>query len=161
MPEAGFDMVRLGIAMYGLKPSADRAWEVELVPAMSLRTRVSMVKDVAAGETVGYGRRFRAGRPSRIATLPLGYADGWTRGLSGRVSVEVRGARAPLVGSVCMDQCMIDVTDVPGVSTGDEVVLFGSAGLPTDEIAEALGTINYEIVCLVGKRVPRVYMAGA
>ena len=161
MPEAGFDMVRLGIAMYGLKPSAGREWEVELEPAMRLRTRVSMVKDIAAGETVGYGRRFSAARPSRIATLPLGYADGWTRALSGRASVLVRGARAPLVGSVCMDQCMIDVTDIPDVAQGDEVLLFGGTELPADEIAEALGTINYEVVCQVGKRVPRVYADGS
>ncbi|OHD15192.1 MAG: alanine racemase [Spirochaetes bacterium GWB1_59_5] len=158
MPEAGFDMVRLGIAMYGLKPSADRAWEVELLPAMSFKTRVSMVKDVSAGESVGYGRRFYAARKSRIATLPLGYADGWPRALSGRVSLLVRGKRAPLVGSVCMDQCMLDVTDVPGVSVGDEVLLYGAPELPADEIAAALGTINYEVVCLVGKRVPRVYL---
>lgn len=160
MPEAGFDMVRLGIAMYGQKPSADRAWEVDLVPAMSLRTRVSMVKDVAAGESVSYGRRFRTGRPSRIATLPLGYADGWPRALSGRASVLVRGARAPLVGSICMDQCMVDVTDIPGVSRGDEVLLFGGADLSADEIAAALGTINYEVTCMVGRRVPRVYLGG-
>ncbi len=158
LPEAGFDMVRLGIAMYGLKPSADREWEVELQPALSLRVRVSMVKDIAMGETVGYGRRFTAGRKSRIATLPLGYADGWPRALSGRVSLLVRGQRAPLVGSVCMDQCMLDVTDVPGVSVGDEVLLYGSPELPADEIAAALGTINYEVACLVGKRVPRVYV---
>ncbi len=158
LPEAGFDMVRLGIAMYGLKPSADREWEVELKPALSLRTRVSMVKDIAAGESVGYGRRFTAARKSRIATLPLGYADGWPRALSGRVSLLVRGKRAPLVGSVCMDQCMLDVTDVPGVLAGDEVLLYGTAELPADEIAAALGTINYEVACLVGRRVPRVYV---
>jgi len=161
MPEAGLDMVRLGIAMYGQKPSADRAWEVELAPAMSLRTRVSMVKDVAAGESVSYGRRFYTSRKSRIATLPLGYADGWPRSLSGRASVLVRGTRAPIVGSVCMDQCMIDVTDIPGVSRGDEVLLFGGAELPADEIAAALGTINYEVTCMVGKRVPRVYLGGS
>jgi alanine racemase len=158
LPEAGFDMVRLGIAMYGLKPSADRAWEVELQSALSLRARVSMVKDIVAGESVGYGRRFTAGRNSRIATLPLGYADGWPRALSGRVSPLVRGQRAPLVGSVCMDQCMLDVTDVHGVSVGDEVLLYGTPELPADEIAAALGTINYEVACLVGKRVPRVYV---
>ncbi len=157
-PEAGFDMVRLGIAMYGLKPSADREWEVELQPALSLWARVSMVKEVAMGETVGYGRRFTAVRKSRIATLPLGYADGWPRALSGRVSPLVRGMRTPLVGSVCMDQCMLDVTDVPGVSVGDEVLLYGTPELPADEIAAALGTINYEVACLVGKRVPRVYV---
>lgn len=160
LPEAGFDMVRLGIAMYGLKPSADRAWEVELQPALSLRARVSMVKDIAAGESVGYGRRFYANRKSRIATLPLGYADGWPRALSGRVSLLVRGRRAPLIASVCMDQCMLDVTDVPGVLVGDEVLLYGTPDLPADEIAAALGTINYEVACLVGKRVPRVYVGG-
>jgi alanine racemase len=157
MPQAGFDMVRLGIAMYGLKPSADREWEVELQPAMSLRTRVSMVKDIAAGESVGYGRRFYAARKSCIATLPLGYADGWPRALSGRISLLVRGQRAPLVGSVCMDQCTLDVTDVPGVSLGDEVLLYGTPELPADEIAAALGTINYEVACMLGRRVPRVY----
>ncbi len=158
MPEAHFDMVRLGIAMYGQKPSADRDWEVRLEPALSLKARVSMVKDVVEGESIGYGRRFIAPRGSRIATLPLGYADGWQRALSGKVSALVGGRRAPLVGSVCMDQCMIDVTDIPGVSRGDEVLLFGGFALPADEIARALGTINYEVTCMIGKRVPRVYL---
>lgn len=160
MPEAHFDMVRLGIAMYGLAPSASRTWEMELEPAMSLWTRISMVKDIAEGETVSYGRRFQATRPTRIATLPLGYADGWPRSLSGRLSVPINGHAAPLVGTVCMDQCMLDVTDVPGVKTGDEIPLFGVAGLSIDAIANALGTINYEVVCMVGKRVPRVYRRG-
>jgi alanine racemase len=157
MPEAHLDMVRLGIAMYGQKPSADRVWEVQLEPALSLKARVSMVKDVSQGESVGYGRRFTARRPSRIATLPLGYADGWPRSLSGKASVLVRGSRAAIVGSICMDQCMIDVTEIPGVERGDEVLLFGGSALPADEIASALGTINYEVTCMIGKRVPRVY----
>ncbi|HUW68693.1 MAG TPA: alanine racemase [bacterium] len=160
MPESHFDMVRLGIAMYGLVPSVARSWNIPLEPAMSLWTRVSMVKDIAEGETVSYGRRFQAMRPTRIATLPLGYADGWPRALSGRISLPVNGHRAPLVGAVCMDQCMIDVTDAPGLKTGDEIPLFGDTGLSIDGIAGALGTINYEVVCMIGKRVPRVYRRG-
>lgn len=161
MPEAHLDMVRLGIAMYGLAPSASRVWELPLEPAMSLWTRISMVKDIAEGETVSYGRRFQAARPTRIATLPLGYADGWPRALSGKISVHVNGYLAPLVGTICMDQCMLDVTDVPGVKTGDEIVLFGDGGLSIDAMAKALDTINYEVVCMVGRRVPRVYRRGS
>ncbi len=160
MPESHFDMVRLGIVMYGLAPSVSRPWNIALKPAMSLWTRVSMVKDIAEGETVSYGRRFQAKRPTRIATLSLGYADGWPRALSGRISLPINGGRAPLVGTVCMDQCMIDVTDVPDVRTGDEIPLFGHTGLGIDDIASALGTINYEVVCMVSKRVPRIYRRG-
>jgi alanine racemase len=96
--------------------------------------------------------------PRSIATLPIGYADGWMRLLSGKACVMIRGQRAPLVGRICMDQCMVDISDIAGVNVGDTATLFGRPGLTADEVAGILGTINYELVCMIGKRVPRIYM---
>ncbi|MCD8351888.1 MAG: alanine racemase [Planctomycetaceae bacterium] len=159
MPEAHLDMVRTGIAMYGLWPSdeVDKS-RIALRAGLRFKARIAHLKHVPVGTSLSYGCTFTTTRPSIIATLPVGYADGWTRMLSGRASVVVRGMRAPVVGRICMDQCMIDVTDVPGVQTDDEVLLFGGPELPADEVAATLGTINYEITCMVGKRVPRVYI---
>jgi alanine racemase len=128
---------------------------------MSLRAKISHVKSVDIGQSVSYGRKFIASRKSVIATLPLGYADGFTRLLSGRAEVLVKGKRAPVVGRICMDQCMVDVTDIEGVQSGDEVVLFGKQGeehITIDEVANRLGTINYEVVCMIQKRIPRIYI---
>jgi alanine racemase len=137
-------------------------------PVLSWRTAVVHLKTVPAGTPVSYGGRWIAQRESRIATLPVGYADGYSRRFSGRpgfgnAEVLVRGRRAPIAGTVCMDLCMADVTDVPGVSLGDEVVLIGRQGqasLTADELAEKAGTISYEILCGIGARVPRRYLAG-
>ncbi|XEQ91348.1 Alanine racemase 1 [Sporomusa carbonis] len=157
LPEAQFDMVRPGIILYGLWPSDEVAQTVNLKPAMRLQAQVAYVKDITAGTTVSYGQTYRAKDLRRIATLPVGYADGWTRLLSGKASVSIRGRQAPLVGRICMDQCMADVTDIPGVAAGDVATLFGPGGMAVDEVAAKLGTINYELVCMIGKRVPRVY----
>ena len=157
IPEAHFDMVRAGIIQYGLWPSEEVSHPIELRPAMRLCARIAFLKTLRPGESVSYGREFIAERECRIATLPIGYADGYIRAFAHGGSVELRGRRAPIVGRVCMDQVMVDVTDIPGARVGDEVTLFGSPTLTTDEAAEWLGTINYEVTCLVSSRVPRIY----
>ena len=161
LPEAYYDAVRPGIILYGCYPSdqVDPA-QLDIKPAMSLKANIVFLKKVPAGYSISYGRNFVTERESIIATLPLGYADGYPRFLSGKGRVIVNGQFAPVVGNICMDQCMIDVTDIPGVRKYDEVVLIGTQGDKTilaDEIAEKTGTINYEIVCRIGQRVPRVY----
>jgi alanine racemase len=163
-PEAHLNMVRPGIALYGgagKLPGAHHR-EIPLRRVMSLRTEVALVKEIPAGASVGYGRRFIAGRTSRIATLPLGYGDGYGRGLSdGKGKVLIGGRRAPTAGIICMDQCMVDVTDAGDVGVGDEAVLFGTQGgeeITLEEISKTLDTIPYELMCAISRRVPRVYM---
>lgn len=157
-PHMHLDMVRPGIILYGLWPSDEMEQTIDLRPAMKFKAQVCFSKDMPAHAGISYGRTYITEQVSRIATLPVGYADGWSRLLANKTSVLVRGQRAPLVGRVCMDQCMIDVTHIPGVVPGDEVLLFGGVELPVEEIAEHMGTINYEIVCMIGKRVPRLYV---
>lgn len=157
IPEAHFDMVRSGIINYGLYPSADVRRTIELKPAMKLVAKIVYLKKIAAGVSIGYGREFVAARDSLIATLPLGYADGYIRAYKG-FRVDVRGQLAPIAGRVCMDQTMIDVTDVEGVALGDEVILFGSDLVTIDAAARHLNTINYEVTCLVSARVPRIFI---
>ena len=162
MPEAHLDMVRAGIIQYGMYPSEEVARDVRekspLRPAMALKARVLFLKDVPENTAIGYGCTWRAAQKSRIATLPCGYADGYIRALSGKAHVEIAGRPAPVIGRICMDQCMIDVTDIEGVEEGTEVTLFGSATLSVDAVADWLDTINYEIPCLIAPRVPRVYV---
>ncbi|HQC82445.1 MAG TPA: alanine racemase [Bacillota bacterium] len=162
VPEAWFDAVRPGIILYGCYPSneVDKSL-LSLKPAMTLKASIVFLKRVPAGTSISYGRKFVTERESVIATIPIGYADGYPRLLSGKGRVLIRGQYAPVVGNICMDQCMVDVTDIPNVKKYDEVVLIGTQGDKTilaDEIAEKTGTINYEIVCRIGKRVPRVYI---
>ncbi|MBQ1914321.1 MAG: alanine racemase [Selenomonadaceae bacterium] len=157
IPEAHFDMVRAGIIEYGLWPSAEVSHPVELRQAMKLQARVAFLKTVHPGESIGYGRQFVASRESRIATLPIGYADGYIRAYGPKGEVEIHGRRVPIAGRVCMDQVMVDVTDLPEVQVGDIATLFGSETLTIDEAAKWLGTINYEVTCLVSGRVPRIY----
>jgi alanine racemase len=158
LPESYYDLVRPGIMICGLYPCPEVSHSIELKPAMTFMTRVTFVKTVPSGTSISYGRTFITDKKIHVTTLPVGYADGYSRALSGRGEVLVRGLRAPLIGRICMDMCMIDVSGVENVRPGDEVILFGE-GLPVDEVAEKLGTINYEVVCAIGKRVPRVYMA--
>jgi alanine racemase len=157
LPQMHLDMVRPGIILYGLWPSEEVQKKLVLRPAMRLKAQVGFVKDVPSKVSISYGRTYFTAQTSRIATLPVGYADGWSRLLANKAEVIVKGQRAPLVGRVCMDQCMIDVSHIPNVVIGDEVLLFGGADLPVEEVAAQMGTINYEIVCMVGKRVPRFY----
>lgn len=160
-PETCCDMVRAGIILYGLAPSSKLADRLDLVPAMTLKTVVAFVKEVQKGATISYGRTFTADRKMKIATIPIGYADGFIRQNAKDGYMMVNGKKAKIVGRICMDQTMLDVTDIEDVKTGDEVVVFGTGenGEPTaDSLAENTGTINYETVCLVGKRVPRIYI---
>ena len=157
IPEAHFDMVRAGIINYGLYPSETVRRTIEIKPAMKLVTHIVYLKKVSAGVSIGYGREFIAERDSLIATLPLGYADGYIRAYK-NFHVEISGkGLAPIAGRVCMDQTMVDVTDIDGVKVGDEVILFGSDLISADDAAKHLNTINYEITCLVSSRVPRIF----
>ena len=158
MPEAHLDMVRPGIILYGLHPSDETSRPIDLQPAMQLKARFSMIKTVAAGEPVSYGATYITDKETRIATIPIGYADGYSRMMSGKAEILVKGDRAPIIGRICMDQCMADVSHIDSVQEGQEILLFGGRDLPADEIARHLGTINYEVVCMVGKRVPRIYI---
>ncbi|MGI6587337.1 MAG: alanine racemase [Peptococcia bacterium] len=162
-PEAYFDLVRPGLILYGLKPSHDVHLErLELQQAMALRSRISLVKKVPAGTSISYGGCYVTTKESIIATLPLGYADGYSRLLSGKAEVLYRGERAPLVGRICMDQLMFEATFLKNkVQKGEIVTLWGEDGnnfISVDEIAEILGTINYEVVCSISHRVPRVFI---
>ena len=156
------NLARSGILFYGLHPSADVPRPEGFKPALSFKTRVALVRDVPAGRFVSYGAAFETRQQSRIAVLMVGYADGFRRGPKNYGTVLVRGARAPIVGRVCMDQTMIDVTGLPGVEIGDEVVLIGKQGsqeLSAEEIGAQLGTNNYETVTTISARVPRIYFA--
>lgn len=162
MPETHLDMVRPGIAQYGLRPSAEVNLEgIDLRPVMTLTSTVINVKEVPAGFKISYGSTYETPAPSRIATIPIGYADGFDRLLSSKGMMLVHGVRAPIVGRVCMDLTMIDVGHVPDVAVGDEVVVFGRQGdqeISADEVAALVGTINYEIVSTLKSRVQRVYL---
>ncbi|MCQ2378556.1 MAG: hypothetical protein MJ016_04995 [Victivallaceae bacterium] len=151
------NLARLGIVLYGLKPDFRNTLPAGIRPAMRWKSVISMVKTLRPGETVGYGRTFRAERPTRLATIPVGYADGYRRELSGKGRVLIGGKSAPLAGRVCMDQITADITDIPDARFETEVVLMGD-GYDADAMARDAGTIGYEIVCGIGERVPRVYV---
>jgi alanine racemase len=159
-----WDMVRAGIILYGLYPSDQVNKELlSLKSAMQWETAVSFVKDLAPGSAVSYGGTFVAEKPMRVATIPAGYADGYRRSLSGKFYVLIRGKRAPILGRICMDQFMVDVTHIPDVTTGDRVVLMGTDGdatISAEELAQAANSFNYEQVCDISRRVTRVYWKG-
>ena len=162
IPSVYFDAVRPGIILYGCYPSdeVDKN-QLSLKPVMSVKANIVHIKEVPEGFSCGYGRKFIAERPSVIGTIALGYADGYPRPYSSQAKVIVNGQFAPIAGNICMDQCMIDLTDVPNVKVGDEVIIMGSDGKNTilaDDIANATGTINYEILCAFGQRLPKVYV---
>ncbi|WP_281891170.1 alanine racemase [Paenibacillus sp. YYML68] len=161
LPDHTFNMARLGISMYGLYPSAEvNKQRVELRPVLSIKTGVVMVKQVPPGQGVSYGAVYKTSGEETIATLPIGYADGYSRMLTGKAEVLVRGQRVPVVGRICMDQCMTNVTGIADISIEEEVVILGEQGgerITAEEHASWLGTINYEIVCMISHRVPRVY----
>ena len=154
-----FDMTRLGISLYGIAPSAPTPLPDGLAPVMSLHTTVVQLRELAPGESVSYGRRFVADRPTKIAVVRLGYGDGFPRSLTNCGKMLVRGAFAPIAGTVCMDACMLDVTDIPGVCRGDDVIVFGSDGehtITAQEVADTCGTIPYELVTRLMPRVERI-----
>lgn len=159
-PDTYCNMVRAGIILYGLSPSQKLLGKLDLEPAMTLKTTVAYVKTLKKGADISYGRTFTAEKDMKIATVPIGYADGFIRQNAENGYMLVNGKKAKIVGRICMDQTMLDVTEIENVKIGDEVTVFGSGenGEPTaDKLAENTNTINYEVVCLVGKRVPRIY----
>lgn len=162
LPEYNLDMVRCGIGTYGMYPSVDvQKNRVVLTPAMELKTHVSYVKELPKGVGISYNGTYVTERPMRVATIPVGYGDGYPRLLSSKGRVLIHGKSAPILGRICMDQFMVDVSDIPQVKQNDDVTLMGRDGyecIPAEEIAGYAGTLNYEIVCEVGKRIPRVYI---
>lgn len=160
-PDAHYAMVRAGIALYGMPPNPAVSWPVDLRPALTWRTEVAMVKDLPPGSPISYGSTYYTRGVERIATLPVGYADGYSRLLSNKGEVLIHGRRCPVVGRVCMDQIMVRVPSDVVVAPGDEVVLIGEQGserITATDVANWIGTINYEVVCDIGKRVPRCYL---
>ena len=159
--EANCDLVRAGIAIYGLYPSQEVSKKaVELKPALSLISHVEYVKTISAGTSVSYGGPFVAEKEMKIATIPVGYGDGYPRSLSNKAHVLIHGKRAPIIGRVCMDQFMVDVTGIDEVKFGDQAVLIGRDGEETitvDQLSELADRFNYEFICDLGKRIPRVY----
>jgi len=153
-PESHMNLVRPGIMLYG----SGKLGQWELKPVMKLKTRVVQLKSLPVGSPVSYGGTFVTKRPTLIATLPIGYGDGYMRRLSNRAFVSLKGFRVPVIGSVCMDMTIVDVTDVPDVRVGDEVVLFGDDGIKVEDIAMWADTISYEILSIIGKRIPRIYV---
>lgn len=161
IPEANMDMVRAGITLYGLWPSdeVDKN-SISLKPVMSLSSRISYIKELEKGRSVSYGGKYITTKKTKIATIPVGYADGYCRGLSNKGWVLIRGQKAPICGRVCMDQCMVDVTDIEGVMVGDKVTLLGKDGeeeITLEKLGELSGRFNYEFACLITPRVPRIY----
>ena len=159
---ADYNLVRAGIAIYGLYPSEEVDKEkVQLKPALSLKSHIAFVKDIPAGTPVSYGGDFVSEHQMRIATIPIGYGDGYPRSLSDTGYVLIRGKKAPIIGRICMDQFMVDVSDIPEVKFGDKVTLIGrdqEEYLPVEKLSELSGRFNYEFVCDLGKRIPRVYV---
>ena len=159
-PDMDMDMVRPGIILYGLLPSNKLKSKLRLKPVMQLKSTVSLVKEIDAGVKISYGGNFISDKKMKIATVPIGYADGYPRYMSGKGEMIVKGKRAKIVGRICMDQLMLDVTDIDGVNQGDIVTVLGGereSRISANDIADINNTINYEIICLVGKRVPRIY----
>ncbi len=161
MPELSFDMVRAGIILYGYYPSDEVTTSVKISPVMSLKSRVAFVKPLKSGSYVSYGRTYKASEDVICATVPVGYADGYFRANGNKARVIINGHFCPIIGRVCMDQFMVDVSHVPDVKMGDEVILMGESGdikIDADELAGYGSTISYEILCAVSKRVPRIYI---
>jgi len=159
--QANYSMVRAGIALYGLYPSDEVDHTILLTPALSIKSHVVFVKTVEAGESISYGGIYTTDKVTTIATIPIGYADGYSRALSNKGKVVIRGQFAPVIGRVCMDQILVDVTQIEGVRENDDVYLVGGTAdtsVSIEDIAKIMQTINYEVICLIGKRVPRIYV---
>lgn len=158
-PQTHLDMVRAGVILYGLSPSAKLYGKLELKPAMELKSVISQIKDIEAGTTISYGRTYVAEKTKKIATVPVGYADGFIRKIAEQGYISINGNRAKILGRICMDQLIVDADNTSDLKIGDTVTLFGTGkNTPTaDDIANWTGTINYEVVCLISKRVARVY----
>lgn len=160
-PQMQLDMVRPGIILYGYYPSdeVDKT-RLSLKPVMTVKSRITLVKETEKGVGVSYGREYITDKNTKIATVPIGYGDGYLRSLAKKAKMEHGGELFDVIGRICMDQCMIDVTSVNNIDIGDEVIVFGNGKITADSIAKWLGTISYEVLCLVARRVPRVYLKG-
>ena len=160
-PEYAMDMIRPGVATYGFHPSPDTVGEIDLRPMMSLHTSIAQIRTIAAGKSISYGRTYTTPEDKLVAVLPIGYADGLSRLLSNRVTFRICGKEAPVVGRICMDQLMVDVTKLGGVNIGEKAVVIGRQGndeITIEELAEKTNTINYEIICMLSERIPRRYI---
>jgi alanine racemase len=157
-PQARFNMVRPGLIMYGYPTADDTLEKIDIKPVASLRSHISFLKDVKEGTSVGYNRSYITTRPSKIATVPIGYADGMRRTFSNGWPVVIRGQKAPIVGKICMDSFMVDVTDLPEVALDDEVIIWDDVNIGLQDLADKCDTITYEILCGVGERVPRKFV---
>ncbi len=157
-PEMHLDMVRPAVILYGMYPSdeVDKT-RLDLIPAMSLKSKITYVKEVESGRGVSYGKEYITDKTTKIATVPIGYADGYLRKAAKHGKMIVNGVKVPIIGRICMDQCMIDVSDVHNIERGDEAIIFGREGITIDDLASWLETINYEVSCVIGKRIPRIY----
>lgn len=159
-PHMHLDMVRPGIILYGLYPSDDvDKSKINLKPAMTLKAQISLVKEVQSGRAVSYGNIYITDKNTKIATVPIGYADGYLRCFAQKAKMIVNGKLVNVIGRICMDQCMIDVTAVNNINAGDEAIIFGADKITADDLAKWINTINYEIVCVIGKRIPRIYIS--
>ena len=156
------NMVRAGIILYGLYPSEDVDKSIlDLQPVMELKSHVAYMKEIGAGQGISYGLTYVTKRRSKIATITVGYGDGYPRQLSNRGRVLIKGQSAPIVGRICMDQFMVDITDLENIEEGDEVTLVGRDGnefISVEEVADMVGSFNYEFICVIGRRIPRVYL---
>ena len=162
-PEYALDMIRPGIATYGILPSQDLRDMIDLRPVMQLRTTIFQIRDFAENITVSYGRTYTTEEPTRIAVVGIGYADGLSRGFSNNISFLLHGKRVQQIGRICMDMCMVDISKVPDAKVGDVVTVFGQNGgdsIEVDSLAGRMGTIPYEILCGINKRIPRIYLDG-
>ena len=162
-PEYSLDMIRPGIATYGIAPSPELQGALDLKPLMSLRTIISQIRPYPAGTCVSYGRAYTTTETRNIAVLAIGYADGLSRSFSNQISFLLHGKMVPVVGRICMDMCMVDVTDVPEAKVGDMVTVFGTdedTAIPVESLSDRLGTIPYEVLCGINKRIPRIYLNG-
>ena len=157
-PESNFNLVRPGIIMYGYKSSDDTYEKIDIKPVTSLKSKITFLKEVEEGTSIGYSRSYITDRTSLIATVPIGYADGFRRTFSNGWKVMIDGKLVPIIGKVCMDSFMVDVTDIDGVKLGDEVVIWDNENITLDQLAEKCDTINYEILCTIGSRVPRKFI---
>ena len=157
-PEARFNLVRPGIILYGYAGAEDTFDKISLKPIAKLKSKITFLKEVEAGTSIGYSRSYVTDKQTKVATVPIGYADGFRRDFSNGWEVLIRGKKVPIIGKVCMDSFMVDVTDVENVSLGDEVIIWDDENITLDELAERCNTINYEILCTISPRVPRKFI---
>ncbi len=158
-PQSHLDMVRPGVILYGLYPSDDvDKTKIKLTPVMTLKTKITHIKTLEAGRGISYGKEYITDKTIKVATVPIGYADGYVRSAAKEGLMLAKGKKVRILGRICMDQCMIDVTNVNNINIGDEVIVFSDKGILADDVAKWTNTINYEVVCLVSKRIPRVYI---